>query len=103
MLANGSSSADIPYIELKTDLVMLCAVSGIVANNKIAPRLVMIVNNPSFRMRVPMCVRGQKLGVGTWATSDGRPVQQVGDDAVFIDELNAATSKLSSRFVTAQA
>lgn len=74
-------------------LVMLCAVSGIVANNKIAPRVVVIVNNHPFRMRVPMRIRDQKLDAGTWTTSDGLPVQQVEDDAVFIAELNAATSK----------
>ena len=40
-----------------------------------------------------MRIREQKLGVGMWATSVGRPVQQVGDDAVFIAELNASSNE----------
>ncbi len=76
-------------------LVMLCAVSGIVASNKNAPRTrtIVIVNNQPFRVRMPLRIRNQQLDAGKWATNAGQPVQQVGDDAVFIADLKAAASE----------
>lgn len=74
-------------------VALLCAVGGIVAHDKNAPRAVVIVNHQPFRVRMPLRVREQKLGAGAWATSDGRPVQQVGADAVFIAEVEASATK----------
>ena len=73
--------------------VLLCAVGSVIAKDKTAPHAVVIVNNQPFRVRMPVRIRAQKLGAGAWATSDGRPVQQAGSDAVFIAELNASASK----------
>ncbi|MCA1592577.1 MAG: hypothetical protein LC754_08005 [Acidobacteria bacterium] len=75
-------------------LVMLCAMGAIVAQSKLAPRdSIVIVNNQPFRVRMPLGVRGRKLGVGTWETSDGRPAQPLGDDAVFIADVKASSSE----------
>ncbi|MCA1555416.1 MAG: hypothetical protein LC747_01880, partial [Acidobacteria bacterium] len=84
---------DRPGRGLCAALMILCAVSGIVANHNNAPPIIVLVNNQPFRVRMPIHVRGQKLGLGTWAVSDGRPVQQVGTDAIFIADLNASSSE----------
>ncbi len=75
---------------------MLCIASGIAANNNAtatAPRAVVIVNHQPFRVRMPMRIREQNFGAGTWTTSNGRPVQQAGTDAVLIAELNGSSSE----------
>lgn len=73
-------------------LLIFCTVSAI-ANKTTASNDVVIVNNQPYRVRMPMRIRGQKLGTGNWVTSKGRAVQQVGDDLVFIADLNASSSQ----------
>ncbi|MFN2453330.1 MAG: hypothetical protein ABR577_03840 [Pyrinomonadaceae bacterium] len=80
-------------------LIVLCAISNLAADRRSAPPVVELINNQPFRVRMPLRIFGQKLGAGAWETSDGRPVQQAGSDAVFIAELDASTSK---RFIFRQ-
>jgi hypothetical protein len=40
-----------------------------------------------------MRIRGRQLGQGSWATSKGSPVQQVGEDIVLVTDLNALSSE----------
>jgi hypothetical protein len=58
-----------------------------------APRKLTIVNNQPFRIQMPVRLRAQKLEPGDWETSKGRPVQQLGDDVVFISDLNPSATE----------
>ncbi|MBA3514581.1 MAG: hypothetical protein H0T77_09430, partial [Pyrinomonadaceae bacterium] len=93
MNSNKSGGECRPRRGLSAALVLLCAVSGIVANDKTAPHAVVIVNHQPFRVRMPIRIRDQQLGAGKWATNEGQPVQQVGDDAVFIADLKATSTE----------
>ncbi len=74
-------------------LLMVCTVSGTAPNKRTASNDVVIVNNHPFRVRMPMRIHGQELDAGSWVTSKGSPVQQVGDDVVFVANLNASSSE----------
>ncbi|MEP6911719.1 MAG: hypothetical protein ABI923_03130, partial [bacterium] len=92
-------------LELCGAFLIFCTVPAIdariAAAKKTASNDVVIVNNQPFRVRMPIQIRGHKLGAGSWSIGKGgrqTPVQQVGNDAVFIASLEASsTERLSFR------
>ncbi|MDX6708989.1 MAG: hypothetical protein QOH96_5, partial [Blastocatellia bacterium] len=73
-------------------VLSISVVGSIIASVKTPPRNITVVNNQPFRIQMPILLRGQRLGPGDWTIGKGRAVQQLGDDLVFVADLEGSST-----------